>query len=101
MFFYAPDWTDGTVRRFVRRVGGNEALDDLFALRAGDVTGRGFGEDPENELGELRSGLAVGRGGGRGHEGDDLAIDGGDVMRVLGGGPAAWSARCSRSCSSG
>ncbi len=22
MFFYAPDWTDGTVRRFVRRVGG-------------------------------------------------------------------------------
>ncbi len=46
MFFYQPDWTDGTVRRFVRRVGGHEALDDLFALRAGDVAGRGFGEDP-------------------------------------------------------
>jgi len=32
MFFYTPDWTDGTVRRFVRRVG-PETLDALFALR--------------------------------------------------------------------
>ena len=55
MFFYSPDWTDGTVRRFVRRVGGDEVLDDLFALRAGDIAGRGFGEDPEVEIGELRA----------------------------------------------
>jgi tRNA nucleotidyltransferase (CCA-adding enzyme) len=34
MFFYLPEWTDGSVRRFVRRVGGHAALDDLFALRA-------------------------------------------------------------------
>ena len=100
MFFYSPDWTDGTVRRFVRRVGGTEALDDLFALRAGDVAGRGFGEDPEAELGELRQ-----RGSRRSPAADavlkvtDLAINGGDVMRVLGIPPGRSSARSSRSCS--
>ena len=31
----------------------------LFALREGDVAGRGFGEDPEHELGELRRRIAA------------------------------------------
>ena len=100
MFFYAPDWTDGTVRRFVRRVGGNEALDDLFALRAGDVKGRGFGEDPENELGELRKRVESVAAEDAVMKVGDLAINGGDVMRVLAVRPAASSARCWRSCSS-
>jgi tRNA nucleotidyltransferase (CCA-adding enzyme) len=83
MFFYSADWTDGTVRRFVRRVGGNAALDDLFALRAGDVTGRGFGEDPEREIAELRARVAVVAAEDAVMKVTDLAIDGGDVMRVL------------------
>ena len=83
MFFYSPDWTDGTVRRFVRRVGGNAALDDLFALREGDVTGRGFGEDPEREIAELRARVAVVAAEDAAMKVTDLAIDGGDVMRVL------------------
>jgi tRNA nucleotidyltransferase (CCA-adding enzyme) len=83
MFFYSPEWTDGTVRRFVRRVGGHEALDDLFALRAGDVTGRGFGEDPENELGALRERVAEVAAEDAVMKVTDLAINGGDVMRVL------------------
>jgi tRNA nucleotidyltransferase (CCA-adding enzyme) len=83
MFFYSPEWTDGTVRRFVRRVGGNAALDDLFALRAGDVTGRGFGEDPEREIAELRARVAVVAAEDAVMKVTDLAIDGGDVMRVL------------------
>jgi tRNA nucleotidyltransferase (CCA-adding enzyme) len=83
MFWYSPEWSDGTVRRFIRRVG-PELLPDLFALRAGDVVGRGRGEDPESELGELRrriekviaedDALTIG----------DLAVNGEDVMRVLG-----------------
>jgi tRNA nucleotidyltransferase (CCA-adding enzyme) len=84
MFFYQPDWTDGTVRRFVRRVGGPEALDDLFALRAGDVTGRGFGEDPEGELGALRDRVAEVTAEDAAMKVGDLAIDGRDVMRILG-----------------
>jgi tRNA nucleotidyltransferase (CCA-adding enzyme) len=83
MFWYTPDWSDAAVRRFIRKVG-KEALADLFALRAGDVVGRGNGEDPEVELGELRvrvdkvlaeeQALSIG----------DLAIDGKDVMAALG-----------------
>lgn len=86
MFWYTPEWSDGTVRRFINRVG-VELLPDLFAVREGDVVGRGRGEDPESELGELRrrtervlaeaQALTVG----------DLAVRGPDVMRVLGEKP--------------
>jgi tRNA nucleotidyltransferase (CCA-adding enzyme) len=83
MFFYAPEWTDGTVRRFVRRVG-SETLGALFALREGDVVGRGFGEDPEVELGELRRRIADVAAADAALHVTDLAINGQDVMRVLG-----------------
>jgi putative nucleotidyltransferase with HDIG domain len=84
MFFYAPDWTDGTVRRFVRRVGGTDALADLFALRKGDVTGRGFDEDPEGELGELRKRVEAVAAEDAVLKVTDLALNGGDVMSILG-----------------
>jgi putative nucleotidyltransferase with HDIG domain len=84
MFFYATDWTDGAVRRFVRNVGGNEALDALFALRQGDVKGRGFGEDPEGEIGELRRRIATVADADAALRVTDLAIGGRDVMQLLG-----------------
>jgi tRNA nucleotidyltransferase (CCA-adding enzyme) len=87
MFFYSPDWSDGTVRRFVRRVG-NETLGALFALREGDVVGRGFGEDPERELGELRRRISEVAAADAALRVTDLAIDGQDVMRVLGVPPS-------------
>jgi tRNA nucleotidyltransferase (CCA-adding enzyme) len=83
MFFYTPDWSDGTIRRFVRRIGGREGLGDLFALREGDVRGRGFGEDPNDELGELRGRIAVVADADAALKVTDLAIDGRDVMRIL------------------
>jgi len=83
MFFYTPDWTDGTVRRFVRRVG-NDVVGALFALREGDIAGRGFGEDPDVELGELRRRVADVAASDAAMHVTDLAIDGKDVMRVLG-----------------
>jgi tRNA nucleotidyltransferase (CCA-adding enzyme) len=82
MFFYTPDWSDGTVRRFVRRVG-NDVLGALFALREGDIAGRGFGEDPEVELGELRRRIAEVAAEDAALRVTDLAIDGADVMRIL------------------
>ena len=87
MFFYMPDWSDGTVRRFVRRVGGRDGLAALFALREGDVKGRGFGEDPDEELGELRRRIAVVADADAALNVTDLAIDGQDVMRILGIAP--------------
>ncbi len=86
MFFYTPDWTDGTVRRFVRRVG-PDVLPALFALREGDIVGRGRDEDPESELGELRRRIAVVSAEDSATRVGDLAIDGRDVMRILGRGP--------------
>jgi len=86
MFFYSPDWTDGTVRRFVRRVG-SDVIPALFALREGDIAGRGFGEDPDVELGELRRRIAEVAASDAAMRITDLAIDGKDVMRILGVAP--------------
>jgi tRNA nucleotidyltransferase (CCA-adding enzyme) len=86
MFFYTPDWSDGTIRRFVRRIG-QESLADLFSLREGDIAGRGFGEDPEGELGELRRRIDVVVAADAALRVTDLAINGADVMRILGVGP--------------
>src|SRR5262249_45568303 len=83
MFFYAPEWSDGAVRRFVRQVGA-DLLPALFALRHGDVVGRGFGEDPEVELGELRRRIDTVAAADAALRVTDLAIDGRDVMRILG-----------------
>ncbi len=87
MFFYKPEWSDGTVRRFVKRVG-PDALGALFALREGDVLGRGFGEDPERELGERKRRIAEVAASDAALRVTDLAIDGQDVMRVLGVPPS-------------
>ena len=86
MFWYAPDWSDGAVRRFIGRVG-EELLPDLFALRVGDVCGRGRGEDPEAEIAALKVRIAHELASQRAVKITDLVIDGGDVMRVLGRRP--------------
>lgn len=82
MFFYTPEWTDGTVRRFVRKIG-PDLLPRLFALREGDIAGRGFQENPETELGELRRRIAVVAAEDAAMRVSDLAINGRDVMRIL------------------
>jgi uncharacterized domain HDIG len=83
MFFYTPDWTDGTVRRFVKRVG-PELVPSLFALREADVASRGQGEDPQCETRDLRARIAGVAAEDAALRVTDLAIDGKDVMRVLG-----------------
>lgn len=83
MFFYAPDWTDGTVRRFVKRVG-PDLVPALFALREADVASRGRGEDPQCETRDLRERIAKVAAEDAALRVTDLAIDGKDVMRILG-----------------
>jgi len=87
MFHYEPGWTDGAVRRLVRKVGA-ERLEDLWAMRRADARGRGLGlADERAQLAalarrvravlEVQAALKV----------TDLAIDGRRVMQVLGLGP--------------
>jgi tRNA nucleotidyltransferase (CCA-adding enzyme) len=86
MFFYRPEWSDATVRRFVRRVG-PEHLEALFALRDADDLAHGTGFSSRPDLDDLERRIegiqarseALGIG--------DLAINGEDVMRMLGIGP--------------
>ena len=83
MFFYQPEWSDGTVRRFVRKVG-LERLPALMALREADITGRGYGEDPASETRELRERIEQVAAEDAALQVKDLALNGADVMRILG-----------------
>jgi tRNA nucleotidyltransferase/poly(A) polymerase len=86
MFFYRPEWTAGTVLRFLRRVG-PENVADLFALRVGDVRARGMGEDPEREIGELRRRIDEALAQKAALALSDLAISGHELMAKLGLSP--------------
>ena len=88
MFTYDPSWGDAGVRRFIRRIGRSE-LDSLFALRAADNVGSGLEPDAHG-LAELRARVAGQLEGPVVLERGDLAIDGNDLMSVLGiaAGPA-------------
>ncbi len=86
MFWYSPEWSDGTVRRFISRVG-KEALPDLFSLREGDVRGRGRDETPGVEIDELKRRIDEQLKSEAALKVGDLAIGGADVMRILGTRP--------------
>jgi len=82
MFNYEPDWTDATVRRFIRRVG-EERLDRLFGLREADCRSRGLDDRIENAR-HLRERVETELREARTFKIRDLAVDGRDVMRVTG-----------------
>ena len=82
MFYYTPEWTDGTVRRFLRRVGVAE-LPALLALREADVAGRGFDEQPDKETRELKQRVAEVVSADAALTVKDLAVGGRDVMQAL------------------
>jgi len=58
MFAYSSEWTDGAVRRFVRRVGA-AALPELFELRRADDVASGVTEPQVGGLDELRRRIGV------------------------------------------
>lgn len=80
MFTYDSKMTDAAIRRFIRRVG-KENIADMMALRVGDRVGGGSKAtswrltELQKRIGEqLYEPLSL----------KDLAIDGSDVMRILG-----------------
>jgi tRNA nucleotidyltransferase (CCA-adding enzyme) len=83
MFDYRPEWTDATVRRFVRTVG-IENVADLFDLRIADNLGNGLKTGFPHYLGALTERIARVVEAQEALSVKDLKVDGGDVMRELG-----------------
>jgi tRNA nucleotidyltransferase (CCA-adding enzyme) len=83
MFYYTPEWSDAAVRRFLRRVG-PENVDDLFALREADDLAHGMGTPDRSWREALQERIDRIRAAGEALRVADLAVDGADVMRVLG-----------------
>jgi tRNA nucleotidyltransferase (CCA-adding enzyme) len=83
MFFYRPEWSDATVRRFIRRVG-PENLEPLFALRDADDLAHGTGFSSRPDLDQLETRIEGIRQRAEALGLKDLAINGEDVMRELG-----------------
>lgn len=53
MFHYTQEWTDGAVRRFIRKAG-LELIPNLFALREADRIGNGLKKGKSNSLDQLQ-----------------------------------------------
>ena len=85
MYRYETAWKPATVRRFMRRIG-VDALDDLLALREADCRSRSL-ESELADLAELRARIEEQRRERATLTVNDLAVDGVDVMRVLGIAP--------------
>lgn len=80
---YSDDWSDGAVRRFVRRVG-QQRLDDLLELARADALGKGREVTEElASLERLRERITAAEQQGSAFGLRELTVDGGDVMRVL------------------
>ncbi len=85
MFDYHAGWSDAAVRRLVARVG-RDAIGDLLALRRADQIGSGVPRDlPATE--ELRARIEAEFARQSALSVRDLAVNGEDVMRVLGVAP--------------
>ena len=81
MFTYEPEWGDAGVRRFIQRVG-EDAIDDLFALREADNVGSGVPRNAHH-LAELRARVDAELAASVVLDRSRLALDGDDLMAEL------------------
>jgi tRNA nucleotidyltransferase (CCA-adding enzyme) len=86
MFDYGPEWGDGALRRWLRRVG-VENVADLFDLRIADVLGNGLKTAFPAKLEAMRERLETLMAEDQALQVRDLDLGGEDVMRELGIGP--------------
>ncbi len=82
LFDYRAEWSDAAVRRFVRRVG-IDALPSLFALRRADAAATRPGAPDLAALEAFIARIALVLAPRPPLAVRDLAVDGGDVLRVL------------------
>lgn len=83
-WYYRPEWSDGTLRRHLARVG-VASVEDFFALREADLRARGRGvRSGLANLDELRQRFDAERARAAALSVRDLAIGGAEVMEVAG-----------------
>jgi len=84
MFHYESGWTDGAVRRLIRRIG-PKLLKNLWEIRRADAWGRGIGvRDSLANLRTLRERVEKVMQADAALKITDLAISGTEVMKILG-----------------
>jgi tRNA nucleotidyltransferase (CCA-adding enzyme) len=84
LFHYSDEWTDGAVRRWIRRVG-KERVEDLYLLNEGDVRGKGRDFEGDLEaLAGLKAHVARVLAEGAALSTRDLKVNGHDLIRELG-----------------
>jgi len=82
MFHYTQDWTDGAVRRFIRKVGLNN-LQDLFILRLADRSGNGMRDGLPEPIKKLKKHIEKVVEKDNAFTVKDLDIDGYSIMDAL------------------
>ncbi|PIU69115.1 poly(A) polymerase [candidate division WWE3 bacterium CG06_land_8_20_14_3_00_42_16] len=82
MFFYQNQWSDGAVRRFINRVGGEEYVDQLFELRIADADSNPKSEFSPSEIQKLQSRIAQVRKADMALKVADLNINGNDLKQI-------------------
>ncbi|OHD56321.1 MAG: hypothetical protein A2Y33_11990 [Spirochaetes bacterium GWF1_51_8] len=81
MFYYTEEWTDGAVRRFLRKIDGDpELLRDLFALRKADRTASGVRKGDATILEKFRRRIEEIMEKDNALKVTDLKIDGNTIM---------------------
>lgn len=81
MFYYTEEWTDGAVRRFLRKIDGDLSfLDDLFILRKADRLGSGMKRGEADILKKFKSRIKKILEQENAFKVTDLDIDGNVIM---------------------
>lgn len=81
MFHYTDEWTDGAVRRFIRKVG-LDLIPDLFLLREADRIGNGLKKGKSNSLERLKIRINKIIEEQNAISLKDLAVNGYDIMEL-------------------
>ncbi|MCD6295922.1 MAG: HD domain-containing protein [Deltaproteobacteria bacterium] len=86
MIGYNTGWTNGAIRRLIRRVGLEDIM-DLIAFRRADIFAHGLNDHKSDILDELEKRIIIQLNGPMAGTTQDLAIDGYKVMERLGISP--------------
>lgn len=86
MIWYDSGWSDGAVRRLIRRVG-SESIDHLLIFRRADILAHGLRDEKLEQLSELEKRVGELKKTQLTVKTRDLAIDGNRVMESLGLSP--------------
>jgi tRNA nucleotidyltransferase (CCA-adding enzyme) len=83
LFHYSDEWSDATIRRWIRRVGPTR-VPDLFLLNEADVRGKGRDFDADlSALAQLKAHVAKVLAQGAALSTRDLKVNGHDLIKTL------------------